>query len=119
MQQIDTNTTTNAFAALPSLNDLVARWKANAPREQKLETGKVIQSLIDNPAGLSKRELMEVTHGSLTERSHNFVAAYETAMNKRIQRARRRVRSHGLDIEFSRKNKLWRLVPAHLPLPVA
>lgn len=84
-------------------------WQTTAPREFRLATGELVSALHKNPQGLTKTQLMQTADAQLALRSLSFLASLECAVNKRIQRARRRARDFGLDISYSREDGLWRL----------
>lgn len=93
------------------LPQLVEQWRQAAPQESKLETGRVIEALARHPEGLSKERLLAFLGGpGVSERSIRFRMALEVALNKRLQRARRRIRAYGMDVCFDRQRSRWLLV---------
>jgi hypothetical protein len=73
-----------------------------------LATGRVIEALASRPDGLSKEEILDVVAGpDFRTRSFRYRLAVETALNKRLQRARRRIRAFGLDVVFDRETLRW------------
>lgn len=101
------------------IDHLIQTWSDLAPRESRLATGQIIQALGANPAGLSKCDLMKETDSSFPNRSDRYISALETAVQKRIQRARKKIRPFGMDILYCRDDARWRLVPAQWGTPVA
>ena len=93
---------------------LVARlrtWLESSPREAQLETGRLVEILAQSPGGLTKAELLAaVSESSLSLRSMRYMSALEVALNKRLQRARTRLRPYGLQICFCRETQRWQIV---------
>jgi hypothetical protein len=100
------------LAGMP-LKARLRMWQEAAPRESLLETGRLVAILARSPEGLTKAELLEaVSDSSASLRSLRYLSALEIALNKRLQRARNRIRPYGLQICFYRTTLRWQLVLA-------
>lgn len=112
-----------AFSVSPldagGIDRLIQKWSDLAPREGRLATGQIIQALVASPTGLSKGDLMKETDAQFLNRSDRYISSLETAVQKRIQRARKKIRPFGMDILYCRDDARWRLVPAQWGTPVA
>lgn len=92
--------------------DNLQSFKSRIPREFRLESGRLLETLAAHPRGLSTQELLcafysHYAHVSLPQRS-----SLNRCLTKLAQRARKRGAPHGVWISFDQKSKVWSLATA-------
>lgn len=92
----------------------LAKTKFLAPREFKLETGRAVGILAENPEGLSKDELVRKFYPDYDNASALRQSSLIAGLNKILQRARARFEPFGLTIVFCKASHKWLVMPTDL-----